>query len=223
MISGLIMDNEFRFPGFDPTIAYDKIRVLVIEPEFRGSVILNVHAVEKCAGRRCVIHKPTSHALHTKALVWRDKLLRMDRLCDHQITHPDPDDLWFKAAHQGWQAADIAAELRTEHDCDGCCITEQRNNPMLIPADMLMPAGLPASGAVLKVRAQYIGAEQGIDEEQEWLILNIDPTPHFPSGWHIVPRDKLQSRNLAGIRWDAGWWVVYTSGDAVFFPGRWKE
>ncbi len=79
-----------------------------------GDVTLtNVHTVDKCAGRACVVHAPSDHHMRSWALNWRDDRGLMERLCPHGIGHPDPDDMVYqRSVGRGWQGA---------HGCDGCC------------------------------------------------------------------------------------------------------
>ncbi len=68
-----------------------------------------VHNKENCSGN-CVIHNPSDHTLKYAPTHWRDDRALMERICEHGIGHPDPDDLVYHKA-----------EWRGVHGCDGCC------------------------------------------------------------------------------------------------------
>jgi hypothetical protein len=72
--------------------------------------ILEVHAPEKCAGRACCIHDPSDHPLNRAPLNWRSDRRIMERVCDHGIGHPDPDDVAVRTV-----------DGEGIHTCDGCC------------------------------------------------------------------------------------------------------
>ena len=76
-----------------------------------------VHLPEACDGQTCCIHNPSSHALDTAPLNWRSDMRTMERVCQHGIGHPDPDDLAFKRRALG---EDQAWGFGI-HGCDGCC------------------------------------------------------------------------------------------------------
>lgn len=72
---------------------------------------LIVHGRDVCAGSYCCIHNPSKHPLDQAALNWRGHI--MERVCDHGIGHPDPDDLAWRE-RRGWDPSGV-------HGCDGCC------------------------------------------------------------------------------------------------------
>ena len=75
-----------------------------------GGGMLEVHGSEACAGRHCPIHNPSDHVLRLAPLYWRDDRRIMERICEHGVGHPDPDDLKVQSSpYEGI------------HGCDGCC------------------------------------------------------------------------------------------------------
>lgn len=82
-----------------------------------GPVTLNTHGKGDCAGGHCVIHNPSEHPLNKAPLNWRGDRGVMERICDHGIGHPDPDDIEFKRLTRG----DEIAAAEAIHGCDGCC------------------------------------------------------------------------------------------------------
>lgn len=73
---------------------------------------LRVHEHEDCEGP-CPIHAQTLHALVTARRHWRGDRRIMERICDHGVGHPDPDDLAIRSG------VDPGV-----HGCDGCCREE---------------------------------------------------------------------------------------------------
>lgn len=72
-----------------------------------GQVIYQVHDPSRCAGNVCPIHSPTRHHMSEWPQNFRSDSMLMERICEHGIGHPDPDD----------------PRLYDEgvHGCDGCC------------------------------------------------------------------------------------------------------
>lgn len=63
---------------------------------------------------QCVVHNPSDHHMRDWVLNWRQDTAVMERLCEHGVGHPDPDDMAFqKSVGQGWKGT---------HGCDGCCV-----------------------------------------------------------------------------------------------------
>ena len=99
---------------------WDLISVDVAEPSFGiqlGKTLLRVHGETQCAGPDdengkpiCCIHNPSQHHMLTWPQNWRGDIGIMERLCSHDIGHPDPDDLKIRT-RSGWGV----------HGCDGCC------------------------------------------------------------------------------------------------------
>ena len=67
---------------------------------------LFVHGPYKCKGEFCVIHKPSNHHMREWKTHWRDDRGIMERLCEHGIGHPDPDEI---------------NDPTGIHGCDKCC------------------------------------------------------------------------------------------------------
>jgi hypothetical protein len=80
---------------------------------------LLVHLPEKCAGRACCVHNPSTHPLSSAPLSWRSDRGLMERICQHGCGHPDPDDLAHKRETMG--PARYAAGAWGSHGCCGCC------------------------------------------------------------------------------------------------------
>jgi hypothetical protein len=76
--------------------------------------LVNVHHPSACAfPLRCVIHHPSYHHMRDMPLNWRADRGLMERICQHGVGHPDPDQAYFN------EQTDRAYE--NVHGCDGCC------------------------------------------------------------------------------------------------------
>lgn len=72
----------------------------------------------------CCIHNPSDHPLKDAPLVWRQawtmydmKPSHMERICEHGVGHPDPDqDTYLRSIG----LTELADQL-VVHGCDGCC------------------------------------------------------------------------------------------------------
>lgn len=66
---------------------------------------LHTHGTKRCAGRPCPLHNQTNHHMRSWPQNWRPDVKLMERICEHNIGHPDPDGL----------------KANWDHTCDGCC------------------------------------------------------------------------------------------------------
>lgn len=84
-------------------------------PHYGPYRLTNVHDESLCQGRCCVIHYPSDHHMRDYPLIWNSLETQMERLCEHDFTHPDPDDLlyWINIANMPWKAEHICCP----HDC----------------------------------------------------------------------------------------------------------
>ena len=78
-----------------------------------GSELVNVHSEGRCAGTVCIIHNPTDHHMMDWPLHWRSDRAIFERICEHGVGHPDPDQFEF------WTLYDRMSE--GVHGCCGCC------------------------------------------------------------------------------------------------------
>jgi hypothetical protein len=78
-------------------------------------VKIKVHDKEKCEGRFCCIHNPSNHHMKNWPTNWREDRQLMERVCEHGVGHPDPDDLAYK------ESIGLKIEIESIHGCDGCC------------------------------------------------------------------------------------------------------
>ena len=76
-----------------------------------GMRLSHVHTQEHCAGSVCTLHNPTDHHMRDWPMLWRDDRKMFERVCEHRVGHPDPDQ------------EDYLAERGDDmtHGCDGCC------------------------------------------------------------------------------------------------------
>lgn len=85
--------------------------------EFRNGAYY-VHTIARCEGSNCVIHNPSDHKMKDWPRVLLDSAL-VERQCDHDIGHPDPDSLAWLVRTSGEEQKGLGV-----HSCDGCCTTD---------------------------------------------------------------------------------------------------
>jgi hypothetical protein len=70
-----------------------------------GTTIERLHPKSRCSALHCVIHNPSNHHMRHMPQKWNADRGFIERVCEHETGHPDPD---------------IFTHPRT-HGCDGCC------------------------------------------------------------------------------------------------------
>lgn len=80
-----------------------------------GIIMLQTHGPWQCEGRPCCIHHPSYHHMRQWRQNWRADRGLMERMCDHGIGHPDPDDIAYK------RSIGRGDSLNVHDRCDGCC------------------------------------------------------------------------------------------------------
>ncbi|MBF9135194.1 hypothetical protein I0C86_40665 [Plantactinospora sp. S1510] len=74
-----------------------------------GDVVVT-HGADDCLPP-CTIHSPSNHPMIGWPQNWRGDRKSMERVCEHGVGHPDPDDLQVR----------VRRGARV-HTCDGCCV-----------------------------------------------------------------------------------------------------
>lgn len=78
-----------------------------------GQVVSPVHSPNICLNDKgCTVHNPSNHPMQSFPQLWRGDRGIMERICPHEIGHPDPDEIRLIGKY-GWAEA--------VHGCDGCC------------------------------------------------------------------------------------------------------
>jgi len=80
--------------------------------------VIKVHNKSDCKGQYCCIHNPSNHFMKDWPTHWRDDRGLMERICKHDVGHPDPDDLAHKK-----RIGDPDSE--GVHGCCGCCLEKE--------------------------------------------------------------------------------------------------
>lgn len=75
-----------------------------------GTKLVDVHEQWQCMKGNCTIHKPSDHRMRSFKQRWRSDRALMERVCEHGIGHPDPDEIGLDESGRG------------VHGCDGCCL-----------------------------------------------------------------------------------------------------
>ncbi len=97
-----------------------------------GGVHLRVDCITDDGDQPCMFHSPTDHIMSDFPHHWRADRMIMERLCEHGVGHPDPDQLQYWMNTRGGDAAN--AEM--VHGCDGCCAD-------VVEIDIVKDEGLP--------------------------------------------------------------------------------
>lgn len=79
--------------------------------ENSNQVLMNVHSLDECLGDYCTIHNMSDHHMRSWRQHWRADWGFMERICEHGIGHPDPDEYLLS----------IRPGIAGVHGCDGCC------------------------------------------------------------------------------------------------------
>lgn len=82
--------------------------------------VMRTHPRSRCAGDFCSVHNPSDHPLKDAPRNWRSDRGLMERVCEHGIGHPDPDDLAFK--RRTMDPRDYTNHAYGVHGCDTCCM-----------------------------------------------------------------------------------------------------
>lgn len=73
------------------------------------------HNLRSCIGNYCTLHNRSDHHMRHMPQNWREDAGFMERICEHGVGHPDPDEINPKVVH----------------GCDGCCI-DWLDEPILV-------------------------------------------------------------------------------------------
>lgn len=81
---------------------------------------VRVHSRKHCQNRElpCVVHSPSAHKMSGWPLRWCSDTQVMERMCPHDIGHPDPDHIAYVQSSQEFYTS---YSTGADHECDGCC------------------------------------------------------------------------------------------------------
>lgn len=82
-----------------------------VQLENSGEIIYT-HPIFSCYGKNCTIHNRSMHSMRHYPQHWRADRAIMERVCEHGVGHPDPDE---------YKIAGNAGKYEMVHGCDGCC------------------------------------------------------------------------------------------------------
>jgi hypothetical protein len=77
---------------------------------------LQIHNKEICT-TLCAFHAPSDHHMRYWQMLWRDDRALLERICEHGVGHPDPDQIAYIRKHVSYKYA----KEQGIHGCDGCC------------------------------------------------------------------------------------------------------
>lgn len=130
---------------------------------------VRVHPSGTCAGQNCSIHNPSNHPLKNAPLNWREDRKMMERICQHGVGHPDPDDVAYNVI-----AAGKDEEVYSMHGCDGCCAAapaKAKTSYKTSEKDLLPWTGLTLKEARNKLSGLHFAKESLTDSEKEILYI----------------------------------------------------
>jgi len=82
-----------------------------VQLENSGEIIYT-HPNFACKNQNCTIHNRSMHSMRHYPQHWREDRSLMERICEHGVGHPDPDEYRLNGP-SSW-----AEHI---HGCDGCC------------------------------------------------------------------------------------------------------
>lgn len=98
-----------RLPGGLLQLSQPESSIMAFE--YSESDLKNVHPESVCQGQTCTIHNRSDHHMRHLDQHWRPDRGIMERICEHGIGHPDPDEVFLYES----------GEYQGVHGCDGCC------------------------------------------------------------------------------------------------------
>lgn len=118
-----------------------------------GTNLLGVHSGDECKGRHCVLHNPSGHHMRGWLLHWRGDRGIFERICEHGVGHPDPDQ------NEYWE--NLGQEWQSLHGCDGCC-----SDPYSLVADSILSSATESA-------AENVRATPNVEKytEEEWQTI----------------------------------------------------
>ena len=80
--------------------------------EHTRTILTRTHNHSDCLAEHCTLHRRSNHHMRGFPQSWRSDRGIMERICPHDVGHPDPDDIALTGPH---------ADTEAVHGCDGCC------------------------------------------------------------------------------------------------------
>lgn len=99
-----------------------RVGTRVIMPN--GQVLVDIHSINLCASYACSIHHPSQHLMVGMLQVYDFDKKLMQRVCNHGVKHPDPDD---RALHlRSKDGFDLSHTCCSKHCCQPPVISERK-------------------------------------------------------------------------------------------------
>jgi len=127
---------------------------------YKSNQILLTHRPDKCQGTHCAVHNPSEHHMRDWPQHYRWDAGITERICQHGIGHPDPDDVGAKGY---------------VHGCDGCCTPPEEDSdyePSIL-SKLLARIRMKFNGSdeTIEVMGELESANLEIEELQAWIHL----------------------------------------------------
>lgn len=123
-----------------------------------GGEVLLTHPKDDCLGEYCTIHNMSNHHMVEWPQKWDEYDRRINRICPHNVGHPDPDEI----------------SKNKEHTCDGCCIPGYTPDPEFQADVSDLMTVYESDKTSLLSRAHFHSGKDPI-EELEALIRALRP------------------------------------------------
>lgn len=127
-----------------------------------GGEVLLTHPKDSCLGEYCTIHNMSDHHMVTWTQKWNEYERRIDRICPHDVKHPDPDEI----------------SKNISHTCDGCCIPGYEPDPEFQADVSDLMTVYESENSYPPLGGVHLHAGMDPIAELEKLIKSIRRTPH---------------------------------------------
>lgn len=148
---------EFRLPTW--SMKMDKIEVpdhMEYHPEINGGLF--THKKDQCLGENCTIHNVSDHHMKDWPQNWRGDRRIMERICEHGIGHPDPDDIRVAAGDN-------------VHGCDGCCFPDGFQDEDRMTFNVSLFSYLDETKVIADAIIEYVSARTGFEGTFEEVLV----------------------------------------------------
>lgn len=108
--AGQYLEQTFNYPGTPSELV-----------ALGTGRIMRIHTAGQCTGTPCPFHAPTKHHMVGWPMSWQADRGLIERLCEHGISHPDPDSVAYLAGRMTWDLVIVGEVYVARHECDGCC------------------------------------------------------------------------------------------------------
>ena len=110
------MDSKSQMRRINKTAEFDPLRSTNMYLE-HSEYWIYCHEERQCKMDFCTLHNRSNHHMRDLPQSFRFDRMIMERICEHGIGHPDPDEFRIRNG-----------EDDGVHGCDGCCRSNSSEN-----------------------------------------------------------------------------------------------